>query len=211
MRTVTATTLVVILVVSIALSVVATAVSLVQLGQGRSVTQTTTSTIFVFASTINGSTGVYAAFLDHLLSMESGNLSRIAAGYANNATLVLETRLPLETPILQAADINGWSGQFVGVANVSMQAIHVFAVEFQAGNNMTMAIRNYTAQIAAGGTTAVWNATLDIVGFGNGYGHTTATMSLEVKYVLAIGGTWLISSETWNTTSYTDQISIINP
>jgi hypothetical protein len=154
-------------------------------------TEMTTDTITIIdvytsnSTTLPNDSGVYDAFDNHLLYIQSGNLTLIEGNYIQNATLVVEGSDSYEVGLQ-------------GVYNGSTESAMV-ADGFSGLANETMFVADFSESIK--GDSSITNYTLTINGSARPSVPETYVISIETNYQM-IGGRWLISRETWNILTY---------
>jgi hypothetical protein len=139
----------------------------------------TTSEVETVTTTVTPFQQVNESYYDHLLSLDSGNVSAILAGYGQGANLTWQ----------QAACLSG-------LYPVPHDARLLFDA-LSANVTRSWAVENATLPeitIATNGSLLV-NDTFALA-VRAASGNLTATISAEVVYVYS-AGSWLISEETW--------------
>ncbi len=144
-------------------------------------TSVTTDTEVVFTSTSDSE--LYAAFTNHLLDIQSGNLTLLKENYIQNATFVLEGNVSM-----------GLQGIYNGSSRAAAMArtISGFA-------NETLTVGNFTDTVSGAHSTV--NFTLLVNGTRTPSVPVTYVISIQIDYE-TIGNAWLISNETWNMLSF---------
>jgi hypothetical protein len=182
-----------------------------------SVTTATTTTTKTSVSTIPSNdslaTPIILAFENHLLNIESVNLANLTdlmRGYTNNVTLLVNTKLPSSVNQFAAAEAFANDGIYLGRFNASIFVETFISPGFKfQGHDMTMRVLSLKVQNLNDGTagnvlkSASTNSTVSLSGYSHS-GNANATCILQSSYV-QVGGTWLISNETWTITNYANQ------
>jgi len=148
-------------------------------------TDTVTSTTTAVVLTIPDSyEQVSSAYANHLLLLESRNVSALLSGYENNATVEWTGAMP------------GLNGNYAGRGNGSGEIGKVF--EYFPGEmvNLTLTNENQTIAGVQGGYWII-NSTFDWVGYIHNAGNISGIVSAQDSYSY-VGNTWLIARETWN-------------
>jgi hypothetical protein len=143
-------------------------------------TETTTllASVTVTQTTSVNDSALHEAFLNHLLSIESGNNSLIGKSFLNNATVIV------------TGYAGGYAGTFQNATNIGI-LFHVFQ-HFQ---NLTLTSTSFEDSFQ--GNRALINSTLIMGGIGDRTFGLPTTISTEGNYTWT-GSYWLISNETWN-------------
>jgi hypothetical protein len=165
-------------------------------GSGLFGTKTVTSTV----TSIQQSAAVVSGlFAEHILLLESRNVSAIVSQYAGNATIAWTSEAQCEC--------NSVNGNYTGTANITrLMKQLLFGIDpngFSFGTKSFMA-ENLTQSVAATSNTLVTvNSTFVMLEQSIAEGEINGTVSAQDFYVYsATGHTWLISRESWDFLSF---------
>ncbi|HUK75023.1 MAG TPA: hypothetical protein VLU99_04460 [Nitrososphaerales archaeon] len=159
------------------------------IGSGLFSTRTLTSTTTVTSvSTVPGAyEQVSSSYANFLSLLGSRNAAALEGEYESNATVVWEGAAP------------GFAGNYSGTSNIEILLSALFTnivPEFK--------VSNETHTIGPEGSTWVVNSTFDFAGNGTATGKVWGLIAASYSFP-HVGGTWLISQETWNFLEYNRQ------
>jgi hypothetical protein len=150
------------------------------IGSGLLSTRTVTSTFTAAPSTVPDTYGqVNGAYADHLLLLDSGNISALVGEYEGNATINWTGKAP------------GFAGSYSGSTSIRI-LLGNFRVHF-----VNFSIYNDTQTVGPKGSLWVVNSTFDLRGYSTMLGQTFAAIDAQDSYV-HVGGEWMIANETWD-------------
>lgn len=135
---------------------------------------------------------VVDAFAKHMLALSSRNASAIASQYSQDANITWLGRSTV-----------GILGDYNGSQNILL----LMRVGFIT-HGSSFLLGNVTYQLeSVSGNSALVNSSFAFIGqksyFGTGYiGNINGTVSAQDFFTLATNGSWLISQEMWNFTSF---------
>jgi len=150
-------------------------------------TVTSTTTVTTVSTVPDAYEQVASAYANHLLLLDSRNVSALLSGYESNATVVW------------TGDAMGLQGNYTGIGNGSGEIGRVF--EYIPGSmiNLTLSNENQTIGGVQGG---YWvNSTFDWAGYSSLAGPVGGSVAAQDSYVY-VGNTWLIARETWTFLSF---------
>ena len=143
---------------------------------------TRTETVTDTVTTTQQIADVGGSFAEHILLLDSKNVSAIVNQYQGNASVT-------------------WTGQAVGLAGTYEGARNISELQtvFFETFGTTFAIANVTRAITTTSSDSVMvNSTFGFSGFGR-WGNDSGIISAQDHYSYsATNGAWLISRETWN-------------
>ena len=160
----------------------------VQAATSSGVFGTATTTETITSTTTTAYSELSSSFANHLLNVESGNVSLMMTDYEQNATVMWEGKI--------VQDLGGSSYNETGAGNIAS-----FYDEFFGPSGVTnVTITNVTitaVQMKGDGEASV-NSTFNLAGPSDNFGYLSGTVSAQIEYAKGGGDMWLISSETWN-------------
>jgi len=153
-------------------------------GSGLLSTRTVTSTFTAAPSTVPDVYGqVNGAYANHLLLLDSENISALVGEYEGNAT------------VSWTGDAPGFAGSYSGLTSIRI-LLGNFRVHF-----LNFSIYNDNQTVGPKGSFWVVNSTFDLRGYSTMLGQTLAAIDAQNSYV-HVGGEWLIANETWDFTVF---------
>ncbi|MDG6926685.1 MAG: hypothetical protein JRN09_09050, partial [Nitrososphaerota archaeon] len=150
----------------------------------KMITSTETTTVSAIPEAYQQLANVSA---NHLLTIESGNVSSLLSGYESNATL----------------ELTGMAPGLVGTYNGTSEIAALIKSSFPGSlDNLTLSNVNVTITGPRGQYWVVKSA-FDWSGFSRIEGPVWGTIIAQDTYVHQPGGSWAIARATWNSISYT--------
>jgi hypothetical protein len=162
------------------------------IGSGFLSARTVTSTTTTLSTPTEEFNQVASAYADHLLQLDSDNISGLVSGYERNAT-VEWTGL-----------VAGLVGNYSGSGDIEI----LFGSSF--GKTVNFSVSNESQTVAPRGIYCVVNSTFNFSGNNQIEGNINASIAAQDAYV-HVGNTWLIANETWNYLSFYDQFQNFGP
>jgi hypothetical protein len=159
-----------------------------------------TKTVTITATTTQQPEGVVSGlFAEHMLLLDSRNVSAIVGQYEGNATITWTSDGQCEC--------NSLNGNYTGIANITHLMNQLLFGTNANGSGFGMQsfmAENLTQKIAATSDVSVMvNSTFAIVEHSIAQGNINGTISAQNSYVYSASNrTWLISRESWNFLSY---------
>jgi hypothetical protein len=159
-----------------------------------------TKTVTTTATATQQPVGVVSGlFAEHMLLLDSRNVSAIVGQYEENATISWTTDGQCEC--------NSLNGNHTGTANITQlmnQLLHGINANGSGFGMQSFMVENLTQKVAAtSNVSAMVNSTFDIAEHSIAQGNINGTISAQDSYEYsATNHTWLISRESWNFLSY---------
>jgi hypothetical protein len=149
---------------------------------------------------------VSGRFYQHMLSLDSRNVSEVVSEYEANATITWTSE--------QVCQCNALDGNFTGVANMTrlMEELLYGINNSYSFGTTSFAAQNITQVIeATSDKSVVVNSTFGFFEQSIAFGKINATVSAEDLFSYSPASqTWLISHETWDYLSFHEQPPVIN-
>jgi hypothetical protein len=144
------------------------------------------------SSAANNTAIVESGFADHMQWFSSDNISAMDSQYASNATV---------TWMGQAA---GLTGNYSGAGNIGI------LLKGFLGRFTSFSVENVTrGEVAVSGDVATVNSSFDLAGQSPVVGNVSAKVSAQDSFAQSTSdGPWLVSQETWNFLSYSEQYPV---
>ena len=156
-------------------------------GSGLLSTRVVTTTTTAAVSTVpDAYQQVASGYANHLLLLDSRNMTALAGGYDRNATI--------EWTGVAA----GLTGSYVGLAD-----IRILLTSF-VGKFNDLSLSNESQTIGGRGDYWVVNSSFNLYGHSSIIGNFNGTVVAQDSYVHT-GNSWSIAHETWNFTKYNVQ------
>jgi hypothetical protein len=171
----------------VVLTVLLASTTVYELGIRTTLTSTSMLTVTVTVSTIPTAYQELAnASTNHLVAIESRNVTALLLGYESNATLHLMGNAP------------GLAGTYHGVSEIAALLNVSFPARIE---NLTLADINQTV---IGPQESYWvvNSSFNWEGYSVIDGSVSGTILAQDIYVHQANGTWAIANETWDSTRY---------
>jgi hypothetical protein len=159
-----------------------------------------TKTVTVTVTSIQQPAAIVSGlFAEHMLLLDSRNVSAVVGQYEGNGTITWTSEGQCEC--------NSLNGNYTGTANIT-QLMNRLLFGINANGSgfgmQSFMAENLTQKLAAASTVSVMvNSTFAILEYSIAQGNINGTISAQDSYMYsATNHTWLISRESWNFLSY---------